>query len=97
MDGHYPKRTADKDASVADAFRESASHYSESVKRSKDPLMGLIRDITNGAGDVGGKLRNRFTGNGSTGPAQAADERPNGSAADSERGPEDDQPESPVR
>lgn len=112
MDGHYPKRTADKDASVADAFRESAGHYGESVKRSKDPLMGLIRDITNGAGDVGGRLRNRFTGNGSSGSsdspgssgssstsgsAQATEERPNGPAADSGSGPEDDQPGSPAR
>jgi hypothetical protein len=109
MDGHYPKRTADKDASVADAFRESAGHYGESVKRSKDPLMGLIRDITNGAGDVGGRLRNRFTGNGgsgssdspgssgSSGSAQATAERPNGPAADSGSGPEDDQPGSPAR
>jgi hypothetical protein len=112
MDGHYPKRTADKDASVADAFRESASHYSESVKRSKDPLMGLIRDITNGAGDVGGRLRNRFTGNGSSGSsdspgssgssstsgsAQATAAPPNGPAADSGSGPEDDQPGSPAR
>lgn len=96
MDGHYPKRTADKDASVSDAFRESASHYSDSMKRSKDPLMGLIRDITNGATDVGGRLRDRFTGSG----AQATAERPEESAADSpsqpDPGPEGEQPESPL-
>ncbi|WP_410170005.1 M48 family metallopeptidase [Actinacidiphila bryophytorum] len=92
MDGHYPRRTADKDASVSDAFRESATHYADTVKKSKDPLMGLIRDITNGAGDVGGKLRDRFTGGGTS---QATAERPAGSAADSDQDPEDDQPESP--
>ncbi|NUS16152.1 MAG: M48 family metallopeptidase [Streptomyces sp.] len=93
MDGHYPRRTADKDASVSDAFRDTANHYSDTVKRSKDPLMGLIRDITNGAGEVGGRLRDRFTGSGSS---QATAERPSGSAADSAPDPEDDQPESPL-
>ncbi|MDI5964791.1 M48 family metallopeptidase [Streptomyces sp. SL13] len=65
MDGHYPRREEDKDASVRDAFRESAGHYGEQVKSSKDPLMGLIRDISSGAGDLGGKLRDKFAGNGS--------------------------------
>ncbi|WP_329131940.1 M48 family metallopeptidase [Streptomyces sp. NBC_01476] len=65
MDGHYPRRTEDKDTSVSDAFKESAQHYSDTVKQSKDPLMGLIRDISSGAGDLGGKLRGRFTGAGS--------------------------------
>lgn len=71
MDGHYPRRTDDKDASVYDTFKESASHYSERAKQSKDPLVGLIRDLGNGAGDIGGKLRDKFTGaggKGDTGP-----------------------------
>jgi hypothetical protein len=93
MDGHYPRRTEDKDASVSDAFRDSASHYADTVKKSKDPLMGLIRDITNGAGDVGGKLRDRFTGGGTS---QATAERPAGSAADSDSPDDDEQPESPL-
>jgi Zn-dependent protease with chaperone function len=65
MDGHYPRRTDDKDTSVYDSFKESANHYADTVKQSKDPLMGLIRDMSNGAGDIGGKLRDRFTGAGS--------------------------------
>ncbi|WP_328913520.1 MULTISPECIES: M48 family metallopeptidase [unclassified Streptomyces] len=69
MDGHYPRRTEDKDTSVYDSFKESASHYADTVKQSKDPLMGLIRDLSNGAGDLGGKLRDRFTG-----PGQASGE-----------------------
>jgi Zn-dependent protease with chaperone function len=93
MDGHYPRRTADKDASVSDAFKDSASHYADTVKKSKDPLMGLIRDITNGAGDVGGRLRDRFTG---AGTAQATAERPAGSAEDPDATPDDPQPESPL-
>ncbi|MFE6775689.1 M48 family metallopeptidase [Streptomyces sp. NPDC057702] len=62
MDGHYPRREEDKDTSVSESFKESASHYADSVRNSKDPLMGLVRDIAGGAGDLGGKLRDRFTG-----------------------------------
>ncbi|NUK08869.1 M48 family metallopeptidase [Streptomyces lunaelactis] len=62
MDGHYPRRTADKDTSVSDSFRESASHYADTVRTSKDPLMKLVGDIAGGAGDLSGKLRDKFTG-----------------------------------
>lgn len=66
MDGHYPRRDEDKDTSVGDSFRESASHYAESVRSSKDPLIAFVRDVAGGAGglagDLGGKLRDRFGG-----------------------------------
>lgn len=62
MDGHYPRRSEDKDTSVTDSFKESASHYAESVKASKDPLMGLVRDVAGGVGDLGGKLFGRGQG-----------------------------------
>ncbi|AEW94002.1 hypothetical protein SCATT_16310 [Streptantibioticus cattleyicolor NRRL 8057 = DSM 46488] len=62
MDGHYPRRTDDDGTSVYDSFRESANHYAESVRTSKDPLMGLLRDLSSGAGDLGGKLWDRFSG-----------------------------------
>ncbi|MEU0721517.1 M48 family metallopeptidase [Streptomyces lavendulocolor] len=75
MDGHYPRRSEDKDASVTDSFRESASHYADSVRSSKDPLMKLVGDIAGGAGDLGGKLRDRFGGSsGGTGGAGRAGE-----------------------
>ncbi|CAM5547758.1 M48 family metallopeptidase [Streptomyces abikoensis] len=80
MDGHYPRRGEDKDASVSDSFRESANHYAESVKASKDPLMGLVRDIAGGAGEFGGRLRDVFTGR-PGGPG-------NGSPKDPGKGPE---------
>jgi hypothetical protein len=67
MDGHYPRRTEDKDASVSDSFRESAAHYADTVRTSKDPLMKLVGDIAGGAGDLGGKLRDKFTGAGGSG------------------------------
>ncbi|MCF3964147.1 M48 family metallopeptidase, partial [Streptomyces fuscigenes] len=62
MDGHYPRRDEDKDTSVGDSFRDSASHYADTVKSSKDPLFKLVGDIAGGAGDLGGRLRDRFMG-----------------------------------
>ncbi|QES50202.1 peptidase M48 [Streptomyces venezuelae] len=67
MDGHYPRREEDKDTSVTDSFRQSASHYADSVRTSKDPLMKLVGDLAGGAGDLAGSLRDRFTGGGSGG------------------------------
>lgn len=64
MDGHYPRREEDKNTSVTDSFRESAAHYADTVRTSKDPLLRLVGDIAGGAGDLGGKLRGRFTGGG---------------------------------
>ena len=64
MDGHYDRRADDQDASFSDSFRQSAEHYSETVRNSKDPLLGLVKDIAGGAGDLGGKLRDTFTGRG---------------------------------
>ncbi|MFC5720197.1 M48 family metallopeptidase [Streptomyces gamaensis] len=62
LEGHYPRRAEDKGTSVTDSLRESANHYAESVRSSKDPLMGLVRDIAEGAGDLGGRLRETFRG-----------------------------------
>ncbi|MFF5502189.1 M48 family metallopeptidase [Streptomyces roseolus] len=66
MDGHYPRRSEDKDTSVTDSFRESAGHYAQTVKDSKDPLIKLVGDIAGGAGDLagdlGGRLRTVFGG-----------------------------------
>lgn len=74
MDGHYPRRDEDKDASVADSFRDSAAHYADTVRGSKDPLLKLVGDIAGGAGDLGGKLRDRFSG--AAGPSGGAKPRP---------------------
>ncbi|MFJ6380678.1 M48 family metallopeptidase [Kitasatospora sp. NPDC092039] len=85
MAGAYPRRSDDPDASVGEQWRAAAEHYTTSVKESKDPLMGLLRDVAGGAATVGGKLRDTFTGgagrngspgNGSSGGSSAG----NGSA-----------------
>jgi Zn-dependent protease with chaperone function len=67
MDGHYPRRSEDKDTSVADSFRESASAYASTVKSSKDPLMKLVSDLAGGAGDLGSRVRKGFGGLGGFG------------------------------
>ncbi|MGW1635725.1 M48 family metallopeptidase [Streptomyces lavendulae] len=80
MDGHYPRREEDKDTSVTDSFRQSASHYADSVRGSKDPLMKLVGDIAGGAGDLGGKLRDRFTGAAGGGGSEGKDAKGSGGA-----------------
>ncbi|MEU4093575.1 M48 family metallopeptidase [Streptomyces sp. NPDC026673] len=75
MDGHYPRRSEDRDTSVYDSFKESASHYAETVKTSKDPLMKLLSDIGSGAGDMGGRLRDRFTGTSGSGAGSGSSAR----------------------
>ncbi|WP_030233736.1 M48 family metallopeptidase [Streptomyces sp. NRRL S-350] len=82
--GAYPRRADDPDASVGEQWKAAADHYTTSVKESKDPLMGLLRDVAGGAATVGGKLRDTFTGaargaaNGSNGS--------NGSTGSNDRG-----------
>lgn len=66
--GAYPRRSDDRDASVGEQWRATAESYARSVKESKDPLMGLIRDITDGAGDMGSRLRDAFSGSRNGGP-----------------------------
>jgi Zn-dependent protease with chaperone function len=78
MDGHYPRRDEDKDASVADSLRESAAHYADTVRTSKDPLMKLVGDIAGGAGDLGGRLRDKFTGGAANGGGASAKSGPDG-------------------
>ncbi|MER5489946.1 M48 family metallopeptidase [Streptomyces sp. NPDC002490] len=65
MDGHYPRRDEDQDASVTDSLRQSAASYASDVRGSKDPLMKLVTDIAGGAGELGGRVRSRFGGFGS--------------------------------
>lgn len=82
MDGHYPRRSEDKDTSVYDSFKESANHYADTVKTSKDPLMKLLTDIGSGVSDLGGKLRDRFTGSAAQG-SQGSQNSPKDAPPDS--------------
>jgi len=64
MAGAYPRRGDGPDTTVGSQWKAAAESYSQSVKESKDPLMGLLRDLGNGVGTVGGKLRDTFAGAG---------------------------------
>jgi Zn-dependent protease with chaperone function len=75
MAGAYPRREDDSEASVSDNVKAGADSYADSMKETKDPLMGLIRDIAGGAGDVGGRLRDAFMGRG-RGPGSAEGAEP---------------------
>ncbi|MFF9309419.1 M48 family metallopeptidase [Streptomyces sp. NPDC014748] len=89
LDGHYPRRNEDKDTSVGDSFRESAAHYANHVKSSKDPLMKLVSDLAGGAGDLGGRVRRGFEGFASAPPKDGA----KGDSGDGpEAGPKDRPP-----
>ncbi|MGY1435705.1 M48 family metallopeptidase [Streptomyces reniochalinae] len=90
MDGHYPRRQEDREASIRDSFRESATHYSDSMRSSKDPLMGIVRDIAGGVGDVGGRLRDTFTGRGSGGGQGGSNGNTNGADGSGDSGPDTD-------
>ncbi|MEU3945492.1 M48 family metallopeptidase [Streptomyces sp. NPDC029526] len=74
MDGHYPRRDEDGDASVRDSWRESASSYAGEVRNSKDPLMKLVNDIAGGAGDLGERVRRGFGGFASGGSSKPSRE-----------------------
>jgi Zn-dependent protease with chaperone function len=86
MDGHYPRRGEDGDASVGDSFRESAGHYAQSVRSSKDPLMKLVTDVAGGAGGLAGRVRDFATGRGGPRGEQAGGEQPDGGEPDATRG-----------
>lgn len=92
MDGHYPRREEDKDASVRDSWRESASSYAGEVKNSKDPLMKLVNDIAGGAGDLGDRVRRGFGGfaAGGTRNARGPADGDTGDTGDGGRPPRDD-------
>ncbi|RFU87014.1 peptidase M48 [Streptomyces triticagri] len=90
MDGHYPRRDEDKEASVSDSFRQSAGAYAQDVRSSKDPLMKLVSDLAGGAGDLGGKLRDRFTGGtGGSGGSGGGSGRDSGTPTENGEGPDD--------
>jgi Zn-dependent protease with chaperone function len=58
--GDYPRRADDPRASVREEFKATASAYSESMRRSSDPLFTLVRDLAGDAANAGEKLFQRF-------------------------------------
>jgi Zn-dependent protease with chaperone function len=60
LGGDYPRRADDPKASMFDEVKATASSYSESVRRSTDPLFTLVRDLADDAASAGEKLFQRF-------------------------------------
>src|SRR5687768_13142566 len=54
LEGAYPRRDSDGDASVADDVKAAANHYRDSFATSQDPLVGLLRKFGGGAADLAG-------------------------------------------
>jgi len=79
MAGDYPRREDDSSTSLGDQIRAGADSYAQTLRDSRDPLMGLIRDVAGGAGglagDIGGRLRDVFTGprGGASGPTESSE------------------------
>lgn len=67
LGGEYQRREDDRSTSVREEFKTSANHYAEKAKNSTDPLLGLLKDVAGGAGDVGSRLRDVFSGSRSGG------------------------------
>ena len=62
--GEYPSRVDDGDASVREEVLATLRLYRERAEQSQDPLVKTLRDVAGGvtdaAGDVADRLRNRF-------------------------------------
>jgi len=77
--GNYPRRDADRDASVGEEFKTAAKSYQDSWNRSADPLIGAVRGVAGSAVGAGERLMNRFgnrrddSGSGSNSSADSND------------------------
>lgn len=54
--GDYPRREDDPEASFTDEVKRAAAAYKDSWDNSEDALVKTLRDIGNGAADLGGKV-----------------------------------------
>jgi Zn-dependent protease with chaperone function len=74
LDGDYPRREDDENASVRDEAKSAAQSYQDSWNRSADPLMGMVKDFAGSAAGAGSKLFDGLFGRpGSGGPADPDD------------------------
>lgn len=67
LDGDYPRRGEDSEATISEEARAAARSYQESWARSADPLIGVAKDVAGGAARAGRNLvDNVFNRGGST-------------------------------
>jgi len=64
LGGDYPRRDADRTASVSDEVRSAAKAYQESWSRSEDPLIGMVRGAAGNMARAGSGLFDRMTNRG---------------------------------
>jgi Zn-dependent protease with chaperone function len=62
LQGNYPRREDDGDASVGDEFKSAAKSYQDSWSRSADPLIGMVRGVAGSAVGAGERLMRQFGG-----------------------------------
>jgi Zn-dependent protease with chaperone function len=60
LGGDYPRRESDTTASVGEEIRNAAKSYQDSWARSQDPLIGILRGVTESATRAGGGLFDRL-------------------------------------
>jgi hypothetical protein len=67
LSGDYPRRDADRNASVGEEVRSAAKAYQESWNRSEDPLIGMVRGAAGTMASAAGGLFDRFSNRGGGG------------------------------
>jgi Zn-dependent protease with chaperone function len=67
LSGDYPRRDADRDATVSEEVRSAAKAYQESWSRSEDPLIGLVRGGLDNMARAGSGIFDRFSNRGNGG------------------------------
>jgi Zn-dependent protease with chaperone function len=78
LGGDYPRRDADRAASVSEDVKAAADSYREAFSRSEDPLMSMLRRVGEGVGAGASRMRDWMSGAGN-GPT-AGDNGPTSSA-----------------
>jgi Zn-dependent protease with chaperone function len=68
LNGDYPRRDDDVNASVGEEVRNAAKSYQESWNRSQDPLIGIFRGVAETGARAAGGLFDRLQNRGPGGP-----------------------------
>lgn len=61
LDGVYPRRDGDADASISDEVKNAAKAYRDSWTRTADPFVGRLRDVAEGAAGAAEGLFDRLS------------------------------------
>ena len=67
LEGDYPRRGAEDEASVSDDAREAARSYKQTIDESADALLRVIKAVGEEAASVGQRVADRMRGDSSDG------------------------------